>query len=130
LGAVAVQMGTPFLTCEESAAHPEFKRVVLEAAEDETTVTRAFSGRAARGIKNRFLIEVGEHEEELPPFPVQNALTRDVRAAAQRQDRPESMSLWAGQAERLARPTNAAELLRSVVEEAEVALRELAQRPT
>jgi nitronate monooxygenase len=89
-----------------------------------------FRSRAARGIKNRFLIEVGEYEEELPPFPVQNALTRDVRAAAQRQDRPEFMSLWAGQTVRLARPTKAAELVRSVVEEAEVILRELAQRPT
>ena len=130
LGAEAAQMGTAFLACEESGAHPEFKRAVLEAAEDETAVTRAFSGRAARGVKNRFLVEVGEHEEELPPFPVQNTLTKDVRAAAQEQDRPEFMSLWAGQAVRLARITSAAELLGSVVEGAEVALRELAQRPT
>ena len=130
LGAEAAQMGTAFLACEESGAHPEFKRAVLEAAEDETAVTRAFSGRAARGVKNRFLIEVGEHEEELPPFPVQNTLTKDVRAAAQEQDRPELMSLWAGQAVRLARATGAAELVGSVVEGAEVALRELAQRPT
>jgi nitronate monooxygenase len=128
LGAEAVQMGTAFLACEESGAHREFKRAVLEAAEDETAITRAFSGRAARGLKNRFLIEVGEHEEELPPFPVQNTLTRDVRAAAQRQDRPEFMSLFAGQAVRLARPTSAAELVASVAEGAEVALRELAQR--
>lgn len=130
LGAEAAQMGTAFLACEESGAHPEFKRAVLEAAEDETAVTRAFSGRAARGVKNRFLVEVGEHEEELPPFPVQNALTKDIRAAAQRQDRPEFMSLWAGQAVRLSRPTNAAELVGSVVEGAGVALRELTQRST
>ncbi len=131
LGAEAAQMGTAFLACEESGAHPGFKSAVLEATEEETAVTRAFSGRAARGVKNRFLIEVGEHEEELPPFPVQNALTRDVRAAAQRQDRPEFMSLWAGQAVRLARPTGAAKLVRSVVEGAEVALRDLlARRPT
>ena len=130
LGAGAVQMGTAFLACEESGAHPEFKRAVLEAAEDETAVTRAFSGRAARGIKNRLMIEVGEHEEDLPPFPVQNTLTKDVRAAAQRQDRPEFMSLWAGQAVRLARSTNAAEIVRNVVEEAEAALREVTQRTT
>ncbi|HZB82533.1 MAG TPA: nitronate monooxygenase [Rubrobacteraceae bacterium] len=125
LGAQAAQMGTAFLVCEESGAHPEFKRAVLEAAEDETSVTRAFSGRAARGLKNRFLREMGEHEKELPPFPVQNTLTKDVRAAAQRQDRPEFMSLWAGQAARLARPTKAAELVGNVVQEAEVVLREL-----
>jgi nitronate monooxygenase len=126
LGAEAAQMGTAFLACEESGAHPEFKRAVLETAEDETAVTRAFSGRAARGVKNRFLIEVGEHEEELPPFPVQNTLTKDIRAAARKQDRPEFMSLWSGQATRLARPIGAAELVRSVAEGAEVVLRELA----
>jgi nitronate monooxygenase len=130
LGAEAAQMGTAFLACEESGAHPEFKRAVLKAAEDETAVTRAFSGRAARGLKNRFLREIGAYEEELPPFPVQNMLTKDVRAAAQRQDRPEFMSMWAGQAVRLARPTNAAELVRSVIEGAEAALNELAQRST
>jgi nitronate monooxygenase len=69
---------------------------------------------------------VGEHEEELPPFPVQNTLTKDVRAAAQKQDRPEFMSLWAGQAVRLAHPIGAAELVRCVAEGAEAALRELA----
>jgi nitronate monooxygenase len=126
LGAEAVQMGTAFLVCEESGAHPEFKRAVLEASEDETAVTRAFSGRAARGVKNRVLNEVGEHEEELPPFPIQNTLTKDIRAAAQKQNRPEFMSLWSGQAVRLAHPTGVAELVRSVVKGAEVVLHELA----
>lgn len=130
LGAEAAQMGTAFLACEESGAHPEFKRSVLEAAEDETAVTRVFSGRAARGLKNRFLIELAAHEEELPPFPVQNTLTKDIRAAAQKQNRTEFMSLWAGQAARLALPTGAAEVVRRVVEGAEAALREVAQRPT
>jgi nitronate monooxygenase len=129
LGAEAAQMGTAFLACEESGADPEFKKAVLGAAEDETAVTRAFSGRAARGIKNRFLVEVGEHEEELPPFPVQNALTRDVRAAAQRQGRPEFMSLWAGQAARLARPVTAARVVEGAVEGAERALRVRASSP-
>ncbi len=98
------------------------------AAEDETAITRAFSGRAARGIVNRFLTEVGADEEGLAPFPVQNALTRDVRAAAQKQDRPEFMSLWAGQAARLARRTTAANLVRETVKEAEDALAKAAGR--
>jgi nitronate monooxygenase len=115
-------MGTAFLTCEESGAHPAFKEAVLGASEDETAVTRAFSGRAARGIKNRFLVEIGTSEGEIAPFPVQNALTRDVRAAAQSQGRPEFMSLWAGQGVRLARSTTAAELVRGVAAGAEAAL--------
>jgi len=130
LGAEAAQMGTAFLTCEESGAHPVFKKAVLGAAEDETAVTLAFSGRAARGIKNRFLVEVGEYEEELPPFPVQNALTKDVRATAQRQGHPEFMSLWAGQAAQLASPATAAQIVEGVVDGAESALRRLAGSPT
>ena len=129
LGAGAAQMGTAFLACEESGAHPEFKKAVLGAAEDETAVTRVFSGRAARGIKNRFLVEMGEHEEELPPFPVQNALTRDVRAEAQRQGRPEFMSLWAGQAAGLAHPFTAARIVEGAVEGAKRALRAHAGSP-
>lgn len=130
LGAEAVQMGTAFLVCEESGAHPEYKRAVLDSAADVTAVTRAFSGRPARGLKNRFLVEMGEHQGELPIFPVQNALTQDIRAAARKQGRPEFMSLWAGQAAQLARSTKAAELVRGVVEETEVALREVARRMT
>jgi nitronate monooxygenase len=122
LGAEAVQMGTAFLTCEESGAHHAFKNAVLESTEDQTAITRAFSGRAARGIENRFLVEVGAHEQEIPPFPVQNALTRDVRAAAQEQNRPEFMSLWSGQGLRLARSNTAAELIRSAITGAEAAL--------
>ncbi len=129
LGAQAAQMGTAFLACEESGAHPSYKAAVLEATEDGTAITRAFSGRPARGIRNRLLLELAEHEGEIAPYPVQNALTQGIRAAARKQDRPEFMSLWAGQAVRLVRPTKAAELVRSVVDEAEVALGELVRRP-
>ena len=128
LGAGAAQMGTAFLTCEESGTHPAFKEAVLGAAEDQTAVTRAFSGRAARAIKNRFLLEVGAHEDEIPAFPIQNALTKDVRAAAQSQDRPEFMSLWAGQGVRLARATTVAELVENVTGDAEAALGSVADQ--
>lgn len=118
LGAGAVQMGTAFVVCEESGAHPSYKEAVLGAASNRTAITRAFSGRPARGIENRFLREMRDHETELPPYPVHNAWTMDIRASAQEQDRPEFMSLWAGQAARLGRPMPASELTRKVVEEA------------
>ncbi|MDQ3864210.1 MAG: nitronate monooxygenase [Actinomycetota bacterium] len=127
LGAQAAQMGTAFLACEESGAHPSYKAAVLEATEDGTAITRAFSGRPARGIKNRLLLELAEHEEQIAPYPLQNALTQGIRAAARKQDRPEFMSLWAGQAARLARSTTAAEIVTSVAEEADLTLRRLAQ---
>ena len=122
LGAAAVQMGTAFLACEESGAHPAYKAAVLEATEDATAITRAFSGRPARGIRNRMLLELEEHEDDLPPYPVQNELTKGIRAAARERERPEFMSLWAGQAARLARRRPAAEVLRTAVEQAEAAL--------
>jgi nitronate monooxygenase len=128
LGAQAVQMGTAFLTCEESGAPAVHKAAVLAATGDDTAITRAFSGRPARGLRNRFLLEVAEHEADLPAFPVQNALTRDVRAAAGKQGRPEFMSLWAGQAARLARratSTTAAGLVREVTEGAGAVLASL-----
>lgn len=122
LGAEAVQMGTAFLTTRESGVHPEYKKAVLGATEEDTAVTRAFSGKPARGIKNRFLLEMDEHDEEIPPYPVQNAWTKDIRSAAQEQDRPEFMSLWAGQASRLGRSQPAAELVERIIAGADTAL--------
>ena len=123
LGAEAVQMGTAFLACDESGAHPRYKKAVLEATEDSTTITRAFSGKPARAIKNRFLDEMEEHEKDIPPYPVQNAWTKDIRDAAKEQSRPEFMSLWAGQAAGLSRSVPAVEIVEGVIAEARTALR-------
>ncbi len=80
LGAAGAQMGTAFLTCPESGAHPDHKEAVLGAGEEDTAVTRAFSGKPARGLRNRFMDEVERRAEEIPPYPIQNANTRDIRA--------------------------------------------------
>jgi nitronate monooxygenase len=117
LGAVGVQMGTAFLACPESGASPAHKAAVLAATEDATIITRAFSGRPARGLVNRFAEEMAAHAGEIAPFPVQNALTRDIRQAAARQNRPELLSLWSGQTPRLATDRPAAEIVRAVVEQ-------------
>ena len=122
LGAEAVQMGTAFLATQESGVHPDYKKAVLEATEEDTAITRVFSGKPARGIKNRFLLEMEGYDGRIPPYPVQNAWTKDIRAAAKEQDRPEFMSLWAGQASRLARLQSASELVERVVAEANTAL--------
>jgi nitronate monooxygenase len=121
LGAAAVQMGTAFLTCEEAGVPPGYKDAILAAREDGTRTTRAFSGRPARGIVNRFMREVGEGD--VLPFPLQNALTRPLRAAAAKADRAELLSLWAGQGVRMARRQKAGELVARLAAEAEAALR-------
>lgn len=118
LGADGAQMGTAFLACPESGAHPAYKKALLTATEEDTTVTRAFSGKPARGLRNRFTEEMAAHEDLLPDYPVQNSYTRDLRTAAAEQNRPELMSLWAGQAARLARGVSAGETVEYTVAEA------------
>jgi nitronate monooxygenase len=117
-GAAAVQMGTAFIPCPESGAAAVYKRAVLEAAEDTTAVTRAFSGRPARGLRNRFMDEVDPHAGDILPYPWQNTATRALRAAAGRAGRPEFLSLWAGQNARLSREMPAAELVAALAREA------------
>lgn len=116
LGAEGVQMGTAFLPCSESGIHPKYKEAVLAAKSEETSLTRAFSGKPARGIRNRFIEEM--EEQEVPAYPVQNAYTKDIRAAAAKEDRIEFLSLWAGQAAGLGRAVPAAEIVEGTAREA------------
>jgi nitronate monooxygenase len=117
LGAEAVQLGTAFLTCAESGIHPEYKRRLLAATDDSTRLTRTFSGRYARGIVNDFMERMRPFEKDVPAYPVQNALTADLRQAAVKQNRMEYYSMWAGQGAGMSRALPAAELVAKLVEE-------------
>ncbi len=100
LGAAAVQVGTAFIACTESSAIPSYKARLQTALDTDSELTRAFSGRWARGIRNRFMEALEQAGIAVPPYPVQNTLTAQLRAAAQREDRHELSNLWAGQAVR------------------------------
>jgi nitronate monooxygenase len=126
LGASAVQMGTAFLTCEEAGASDAYKEAILRAREQETRLTRAFSGRPARGIVNRFMREIDSRPEEILPFPLQNTLTRPLRTAASKAGRAEFLNLWAGQGLRMARRQRAAELVARLASDADAAVARLA----
>jgi nitronate monooxygenase len=128
LGASAVQMGTAFLTCDEAGIPEAYKEAILGAREHETRLTRAFSGRPARGIVNRFMTEIERDAagDAILPFPLQNSLTRPLRSAAARQGRAEFLSLWAGQGVRLARRQPAGDLVQRLARGAEAAIRRLA----
>src|SRR4051812_9861012 len=121
LGASAAQMGTAFLTTDECGVAESYKRAVMSTPESGTRVTRAFSGRPARGIVNRALDEIERAELSSPgtilPYPYQNVLTRPMRTAAAQQDRAEYLSLWCGQGARLARRMPAARLMQALIEE-------------
>jgi nitronate monooxygenase len=116
LGASAAQLGTAFLVTDECGVAESYKRVVLSARDDGTRLTRAFSGRPARGIVNQAMTEI-EDSGTILAYPYQNSLTREMRTAAAKQDRAEYLSLWAGQGASLARRMPAAELVETLVRE-------------
>lgn len=118
LGAAGVQLGTAFLISKESVAHPVYKKALSESTEESTVITKSFSGRPARGIKNTFIQEFEAAVEPLP-FPTQNTLTNDIRKVAAEQNDPEYMSLWAGQGTRLLRrpEEHAAHILKNIMKE-------------
>lgn len=125
LGAQAAQLGTAFLTCKESGAHALHQQAVLSATEESTVLTRAFSGKPARGIRNRFIEEMAD--ADVPDYPVQNALTREIRQAAGQKGRPEYMSMWAGQGTRLSREMTAEALVNALVNETEEVMERIVQ---
>jgi nitronate monooxygenase len=118
LGASGAQLGTAFLTCPESGIAPAYKAALREARDDRTVVTRAFSGRPARGLANAFT-EALENSEELLPFPLQHAATTALRSAASARGDTRFIALWSGQAAALSRGRPAAELMRELIAESE-----------
>jgi len=116
-GADWVQMGTAFLSCKESGIHAAYKQRLFNATTDTTRQTRAFSGRIARGLDNRFIQMMAEVAEQVPAYPVQNALTGAIRSAAAKDEQTEFMSLWCGQGVARVRDLGAAELVQALVTE-------------
>jgi len=112
LGASAAAAGTAFLLADECPISAAYRAALQAASEHETVLTRAFSGRWARGLANRFVREMAV--ADLPDFPIPNALTRALRQAAGQAGRPEFLSLWAGQAVPLARPAPAAQIVQAL----------------
>ncbi len=131
LGASAVQMGSAFLLSDEATNGATWQAAIREAGDDATRLTRAFSGRYARGFENRFTREMRAAQEMVPAYPIQNRLTQAMRAAANKASDPEMMSLWAGQAIKLVQPGRAGEMVQRwwiEAQEAAVALSLRTQR--
>jgi nitronate monooxygenase len=117
LGAAAAQLGTAFLPCPESGAPDAYKQALLNAKSDRTVITRAFSGRPARGIKNAFITMVEGNEGSILPFRQQNDLTRPMRNAAGAKGVADYISLWAGQGVARSRAMPAADLVAALLRE-------------
>jgi nitronate monooxygenase len=121
-GATAAQLGTAFMLCDEAATAPAHRSAI--AADGDTALTRAFTGRSARGVVNRWMRDHGSGAPSA--YPDVHHLTARIRAAAREQGDPDGFHLWAGQAHRLATSEPAGDLVRRLAAEARAALREAA----
>lgn len=128
LGASAAAMGSAFLLTEESLMGPVWRKAVAGAGDDATALTRAFTGRHARGVENRFMREMKAVENEAPEYPVQYRLSQPLRAAAEKAGDPGAMPLWAGQGIALAGAGKAGDLVRQWWNEARQTAAELSAR--
>ncbi|MDY6997973.1 MAG: nitronate monooxygenase [Actinomycetota bacterium] len=112
-GAVAAQLGTAFLLADEAGSSAVHRAALTDPAFDETVVTKSFSGRYARGLRNRF---IDEYEAQAPfGYPEVHYLTAPVRAAAARAGDPHAVNVWAGTGFAQARPAPAATIIDALV---------------
>jgi nitronate monooxygenase len=125
-GASAAQLGTAFLVCPESGANDVHKKAMTNSLFNRTEFTRAFSGRPARALVNRFLREHGRYAPAA--YPHVHYLTAELRKAAAKAHDPQGMALWAGQGHRLARDLPAGQLTEVLVTELSVARQGMAKR--
>ncbi len=124
LGAAAAQLGTAFMLCPEAATAPAHREAI--AGEGDTALTRAFTGRTARGVVNRWMTD---HGADAPSaYPDVHHLTAKIRAAARSAGDPDGFHLWAGQAHALAADVPAGDLVRRLSAEAGEALRSAGER--
>ncbi|MBF4500799.1 nitronate monooxygenase [Savagea sp. SN6] len=114
-GASSVQIGTGFLCATESGASIIHKQSLLESQEGDFVVTKAFSGKEARGIRNTFIEEM--KNEVLAPYPIQHWLTSRLRKESIKQNDPNYTSMWSGERGHLAQSGTVQELLKNCYSE-------------
>jgi nitronate monooxygenase len=119
LGASGAQLGTRFLLADESGAHPVYRERVLASTETHTVVTRAFTGRPARGLRNRFVEEYLSAGLEPLAWPLQSIAAGDIYGASQAANEGDYSPLFAGQGLRMLKGgQGAAEIVVELVKEA------------
>jgi len=117
LGAEAVQMGTVFLTCEESGASRLHREALLRRDAGHTGLTRGFTGRLARGLDNALMQQFNQTGTEILPYPLQRGLVRHLSVAAETAGRSDLLPLWAGQSAGLSACTDVSGFLQALLEE-------------
>ncbi len=117
LGAQGVQIGTAFLACEESGASAGHREMLFGERGKHTVLTKVFTGRLARSMRNRFVDDMQARERELPSYPIQSWFAATLKAASIAQGRTDLIALSAGQAAALLRLRNAKSLIDELIRE-------------
>jgi nitronate monooxygenase len=120
LGASGVQIGTAFLGCPEASLSPLYRAQLRSAADDRTEVTRAFTGRPARALRNRFVAEMAD--AEVLDFPLQASVVGPLWQVPSEAARAEFLPVWAGQSAPLLRELPASKLVEQLVAETQAIL--------
>ncbi|KAG1700579.1 Trk system potassium uptake protein TrkA [Nymphon striatum] len=115
LGAAGAQIGTAFLTCEESSVPQVHQDSLMSSDGSNTSLTKVFSGRPARGIQNRYMEALENIEDDLPDFPLMNTLSGPIRKSSADSQSPDFVAQWSGQAVGLNRKTNVSDLIENLV---------------
>jgi nitronate monooxygenase len=123
-GAAAAQIGTAFMLAPEAGTNPTHREAIK--ARGETVLTRAFTGRLARGIRNEF---IAEHQEAPAAYPELHYLTSPMRKQARERGDAGRINLWAGEAHELAVERPAAETVRALTTSAVAALQRVLDAP-
>ena len=118
LGASGVQLGTAYLFCPEANISPLYRRALEQVTDNGTVLTNLFSGRASRGILNRYVREAGPMSDAAPAFPYAATLVAPLRAASEKAGSVDYMQMWAGQAASLADSMPADQLTRKLAADA------------
>ncbi|QAY79068.1 nitronate monooxygenase family protein [Sphingosinicella sp. BN140058] len=123
IGAAAAQLGTAFVSCDESLADAGYRAALSGAAAHHTVMTRVISGRPARCLANRFTA-LGEEipNAAVPAYPIAYDLGKALHAAARKRGESGYGAQWAGQGAPLATPIDAASLVRRLVDEMKAAI--------
>src|SRR5580692_5191363 len=117
LGAEAVQLGTAFLACEESGASRLHRETLRQRNAGHTGLTKGFTGRLARAIRNRLMDNLNRNGTEVLPYPLQRELVRNLAIAAEAAGRADLVPMWAGQSANLSACTDVSAFLTSLVQE-------------
>ena len=110
-------MGTAFLACEESGASRLHRETLRRRNAGHTALTKGFTGRLARGIRNRVMENLNRNGAEILPYPLQRELVRNLAIAAEAAGRADLVPIWAGQSANLSTCTDVSAFLTSLVEE-------------